>query len=182
MTLRINNEKLIMKNKARSFALLLMPYALCLLSGCGVYSFTAGSIPPNVRTISILNFHNESGGGPPNLTQVFTEKLRGYYQQNSRLIIVRDQGDWQLDGRIVSYHLTPIAPQGNETSGLNRLTIGVRANFINTKDEKASFENTFSFYADFRQELSLSQVEGQLIEEITDQLVFDIFTRTTSTW
>jgi hypothetical protein len=152
------------------------------LSGCGVYSFTGGAIPPEVNSISIENFFNESAQGPPNLSQVFTEKLRSYYQQNSRLAIVKSNGDWQMGGRIISYLVSPVAPREGETAALSRLTITVQVVFNSNVDKKADFEQPFSFYADFDQNQSLAAVENELIQTITDQIVFDIFTKTTSNW
>src|SRR5690606_23191469 len=99
-----------------------------LFSSCGIYSFQQGTIPPEIQTISIENVYNESGLGPPNLGQIFTEKLKSYYQQNSRLSVINSSGDWQLEGRIVGYQTMPIAPQGDRAA-LNRLTIRVSVKF-----------------------------------------------------
>ncbi|MFN3405509.1 MAG: LptE family protein [Cytophagaceae bacterium] len=159
---------------------------ILLLNSCTVfrYSFREGQIPPEIQTISIKNFLNEAGGGPPNLSQLFSEKLRTYYQQNTNLIIVRDQADWVLEGRIIAYNVVPVAPQQNETAGSNRLVMNVSVKFTNNVNKTpASFEANFaSPPADFPQNRSLTEVEAQLIDQITDQIVLDIFTRTTSTW
>lgn len=158
---------------------------LFLLSGalqsCGVYSFKQGSIPPEINTISIANINNESGGGPPNLGQIFTEKLKLYYQQNSRLQLVNSNGDWQVEGRVVTYQTTPIAPQGNNAA-LSRLTITLQIKFINTFDTKANFEQAFSFFENYPQNQTLTQVQDELIQVISDQIVIDVFNKTTSTW
>ena len=154
------------------------------LTSCVKYSFGGGDIG-TAQSMTINNFYNEAGGGPPNLTQVFTEKLRDYYQQNTKLDLVNAGGDWLLEGRIVGYQVLPVAPTGNETAGLNRLTIRVYAVFLNTKigpGEAAPFEQEFSFYQDFQQTQSLSEVEQALIDEILNRIVFDIFTKTTSNW
>ena len=161
--------------------------SLCvlLLGGCGVYSLKSGSIPNEVKTISIDNVYNEVGGGPANISQVFTEKLKNYYQQNSRLEIVKNNGDWQLESKIVGYAISPVAPIGgsaNNSSAFNRLTIRIQAKFVNTLDEKANFDQSFSFFYDYAKDLSLSSIEGQAIDEISERIVFDIFTKTASTW
>jgi hypothetical protein len=163
---------------------LILFICICLSTSCVKYSLSGGDTGA-AKTISIQNFFNEAGGGPPNLGQLFTEKLKDYYQRNTKMSLVASNGDWQFDGRIISYVVTPIAPRENETSGLNRLTIRVKVNFVNTKEgtnEVESFESDFSFYADFPQSQSLSQVESQLIEDILNQIVFDVFSKTTSNW
>ncbi|MBC7451695.1 MAG: hypothetical protein H7259_09425, partial [Cytophagales bacterium] len=39
---------------------------LILFCGCKVgYNFTGGSIEPNIKTISVQSFFNQSGNGPP---------------------------------------------------------------------------------------------------------------------
>ena len=51
---------------------------LAFLASCGVYSFTGANIPAGTNTISIQTFYDEVGSGPPNLSQLFTEKIRDY--------------------------------------------------------------------------------------------------------
>ncbi|MFN6944754.1 MAG: LptE family protein [Cytophagaceae bacterium] len=153
------------------------------LLGCKVkYGFREGAIPADVRTISIQNFINESGSGPPNLTQRFSEALRSFYQDNSRLIVVNSNGDWQIEGSIVGFAVAPMAPQAGDITGLNRLTVTVNVRFTNTKEELQSFQQPFSFYFDFGQNQTLTQVENEALTEILGQIVLDIFNRTTSTW
>ncbi len=166
----------------KHLSLSILTLSLLLLGGCGVYNFTGGVIPDNVKTISIPVFYNESSSGPPNMSQIFTEQLKGYYQSNSKLAIVRESGDWQLSGYISGYVVTPLAPKANETSSLSRLTITVKVDFLNTKDDLRNFSQNFSFYGDFQQSQSLSSVENKLIEEIFTQIILDIFTKTTSDW
>jgi hypothetical protein len=150
-------------------------------TSCGIYSFKQGSIPPEIKTVSIANIYNESGGGPANISQIFTEKLKNYYQQNSRLLVVNSNGDWQLEGKITSYQTSPAAPQGN-TSALSRLTINLQIKFINPSDERANFEQGFSFFENYDPAQTLTLVETDLIQLISDQIVIDIFNKTTSNW
>jgi hypothetical protein len=174
----IQNSKFKIQNCISIVALLL------LVSSCVKYSLSGGDTG-TAQTITIRNFTNDAGGGPPNLSQLFSEKLRDYYQQNSKLQVVNESGDWMLEGNITAYTITPIAPTGTETAGLSRLTIVVKATFTNNKEgpnEIKSFESDFSFYRDFPQSQSLSAVETELVNDILDRIVFDLFSRTTSNW
>lgn len=168
--------------KTHSLSITLLSFLLLLLSGCSVYNFTGGAIPPEVKTISIAVFYNESSSGPPNMSQLLTEKVKDYYQSNTKLSIIPNNGDWQLSGYISQYVVTPLAPLANETAAKSRLTIGVKVDFVNTKDEKQNFSQVFPFYQDFNQNQSLSSVESGLVDIIFNQIVFDIFTKTTSNW
>lgn len=154
------------------------------LQSCGTYSFTGTNISPDIKTLSIANFPNKTGLAPPTLSQVFSEKMRDYFQRNTSLSIVNEGGDLQFDGAIVTYQISPIAPTGgpNQQAAQTRLTIAVKVKFNNTKDKEQSFDQQFSFYADYPQNQVLSTVENGLIEEITDQLVLDIFNKSVASW
>lgn len=168
------------KNKAIITVLLFC--STLLPTACGVYSFTGAKLPPDVKTISIQPFFDNAGTAPPNMSQLFTEKVKDYYQRNTSLTLVKENGDLQLEGAVVSYLATPVAPTGNEVAAKMRLTITIQVKYINTKDEEQNFERSFSFFDDYDQTQSLSQVEQRLIETITDQIVLDMFNNTVANW
>ncbi|MES2730502.1 MAG: LptE family protein [Bacteroidota bacterium] len=166
---------------------LLLFCTLVSLNSCGIYSLNGANIQPNIKTISINNFYNEAAGGPPNMSQSLTEKLKEYYQRNSTLKISNVEGDLQLQGAIVSYTLSPIAiaaqqPGQVDQAALNRLTIRVKAKFENTKDDSQNFDTDFSFYQDFPQSQNLTDVEGRIVPVILDQIVLDIFNKSVANW
>lgn len=159
-----------------------------LLSGCGVYSFTGAALSPDIKSISIQAFYNESEGGPPNMGQLFTESMRDYFQQNTSLDLRNNDGDLQFEGAITGYRVTPIATVASgdlntgDVAGAQRLTITVKCSYVNTKDEDANFDKSFSFYADFGANDNFTAVEVQLIDEIFEQIVLDIFNASVATW
>lgn len=172
----------------RLWAILSLPLLLSL-SGCGNYTFTGASLGPDVKTISIDNFFNDANGGPPNMSQLFTEEIRDYYQANTNLALVPENGDLLLEGAITRYEFVPVAPRASgsnevaDVAGLIRLNITVSASYINTYDDEFNFENkSFTFFADFDSDRDPSSVEEELIEEIFDQIIFDIFTATVANW
>ncbi len=159
--------------------------SLFSLMGCGGYSFTGASISPDVKTISIQNFLNETGLGPTRLSQNFTEKLKEYFLQNSNLKLVKADGDLQLDGSITGYAIGPVGAQSAGTvqqGQQNRLLITVKVRFANTKDESQDYAKDFSFYDDFPVSQSISSAENQKVETITDQIVLDIFNASVANW
>ncbi len=174
----------------RNYLLLLL--IVTFTYGCGVYSFTGANISPEIKTISIQKFNDEIGNGPPNLSQLFTEKIRDYYQQNTSLSIVQNEGELQLEGSIVGYNLTPMAPRASgsqnyedtDIAALQRLTITVKVTYINIIDDSFDFDNkNFSFYADYDPEKQdFNSIESQLVEEIYDAIVLDIFNATVANW
>lgn len=150
--------------------------------GCKVYSFTGASISPDIKTISIATFPNEASLIQPSLSQVFTEKMKDKFVSQTNLTQVKYDGDLQFEGAITDYFSIPTAIQGNEQAALNRLTINVRVKFTNTKDEKQSFESTFSRFADYDSRKNLTSIEQDLINDICNQLVDDIFNKAVINW
>lgn len=159
-------------------------------NSCGIYSFTGANISPDIKTIYVGTFFNDAGNGPPNMTQILTEQLKDYYQQNTSLAVVNDSdADLIVEGSIVSYVTRPEAPSSSQNqnvqdvSEFNRLTITVNVSYINTKDDTFNFENKkFSFFELYPSVQPLSSVENQLVTTIFEAIVYDIFNATVANW
>jgi hypothetical protein len=124
----------------------------------------------------------ETAGGPSNLILSINEKLKEYFQRNSTLKITSQNPDLQIEGTIVGYDLTPQAPTSDDKAGLNRLTLRVQFQLTNRLDETKNFDQEFSFYQDFPQNQTLSQVEKTLIPKLTDQIILDLFNKIAGDW
>lgn len=164
---------------------------LMALQACSVkYSFTGTNINYElVKTFSVENFFNDSGGGPANMEQRFTEALKEYYQRNTQLELIRNNGDLQFSGAIDRYTLTPQAavssgdPNLPDRAGQMRLTISVAVDYINMSNEEESKKQNFSFFKDYDpRTVTLLDVENQLVEEIFEVIIQDIFTATVANW
>ena len=164
------------------FRKLLAIVLAAFLSACGFYSFTGASISPDVKTVVVQYFPNRAATIQPTLSQVFTERLKDYFLEQTNLSLEADAGDLNFSGEIVKYEVKPIAIQANEQAAQNRLSIAVKVKFENTKDESKNFEQKFSRYADYDSSQSLADVEEDLIEQITDELAEDIFNKAVVNW
>lgn len=158
---------------------------------CSVsYSFTGTNINYDIiKSFSVENFFNDSGGGPANMEQLFTESLKDFYQRNTQLELVRNNGDLQFSGAISRYAITPQAtvtttdPNLPDRAGQMRLTITVEVDYVNTVNEEESLKRSFSFFKDYDpRNTSILQVESVLIEEIFESIIQDIFTATVANW
>uniref|UniRef100_UPI0040475694 LPS assembly lipoprotein LptE n=1 Tax=Algoriphagus sp. TaxID=1872435 RepID=UPI0040475694 len=174
-------------NRIRLLVLLLP----LLFSGCSVkYSFTGTNINYElVKTFSVENFFNDSGGGPANMEQRFTETLKEYYQRNTQLELVRNNGDLQFSGSIVRYSLSPqtVVSSGDpnlpDRAGQMRLTISVEVDYLNLSNEEENKKQTFTFFQDYDpRTVTLLDVENQLVEDIFETIIQDIFTATVANW
>ncbi len=185
MTLKIDARKH-MRVKISS----LFVFVALIVSSCGTsvkYSFTGQTT--NARTISIAEFFNNADLGPANMGQTFTNQLKNYFIQNSNIAVVNGDADLLLEGEIVDLRLTPVAPVNSATNdGIasatsTRITITVKASYVNNLDEAMSFENkTFSFYRDFPNESNLTDVEEQYTRDIFERIINDIFNASVANW
>ena len=150
------------------------------LSSC--YSFKGASLDPKLQTIQVSNIRMETAGGPANLTLEINEKLKEYFQRNTSLKINNKNPDLTIEGSIVGYELTPQAPTGDDKAGLNRITLRIQFRLTNRLDEDKNFEQEFSFYQDFPQSQTLTQVEKTLIPKLVDQIILDLFNKIAGDW
>ncbi|GHA58614.1 LptE family protein [Pontibacter akesuensis] len=175
-----------LKNNFRRLLGHTLPLLLLLVcSSCGIYSFTGTTISPDIKTISIQTIENSTGEGPSNLTQVVTNNMIDYYRRNTNLAVVQDEGDLQLEGRIVSFTYSPAAIQREgqqDLASLNRLTLGVQVRFVNVKQPEKDFDQTFTISQDFPQNVEITQLSTAQIEQLSEQLVVDIFNKTVADW
>jgi hypothetical protein len=180
-----------MRSANRWLTALGLGFFLILTSGCKVeYSFTGTTIDYNVtQSFSVDNFFNDSGGGPANMGQLFTEELKDFFQRNTQLELIRNNGDLQFSGAITRYVITPQAtvssqnPNTPDRAGQMRLTIAVQVDYVNLANEEENLNRTFSFYQDYDPRVtSLLQVETELIETIFDNIIQEIFNNTVANW
>ena len=174
------NNKL--KKPATTFTIFL---ALCLLlsnSGCKVYSFTGANIPLDIHTFSVELFQNRSNNGPASLPQTITDKIKQKFQNEANLKQVATDGDLEIKGSITGFTYTSEAPVAGATSALNKLTITIQVDYVNTKDEKDKWTETFSRNAQDSAGLNVITVEDQLVNDISNQLMDDIFQKALVKW
>lgn len=153
-----------------------------IFSGCHVYSFTGASIPDDIKNFSVELFDNRANNGPSSLSQTFTDRLKLKFQTEANLRMVQRDGDLQFKGTITGYVITSEAPIAGATSGLNKLTISVQVDYVNTKNEKDKWTENFTRYAQFASSENFTSIEDRLITEINNQLVDDIFQKALVKW
>ncbi len=175
-----------MSIKRFSSVLLLLLSTVFLFSGCKIkYSLSGASIPPEAKTVSIAYFPNNAPMVAPILSSTLTDALQDRFSRQTRLTLVREGGDLSFEGEITNYTSTPasITSSGEDAvAAMNRLTITVRVRFVNALDPKLNYDRTFSAFSDYPSSSLLQSVESQLIPEIVDMLVEDIFNAAVSNW
>ena len=153
-----------------------------ILAACGIYKFNDTSIAPDVHSISVYNIENRAMKVNPTLSNTLTVALQDQYRKLTNLEMLEEGGDHEVSGYITSYDVTPTAVTSQEIAAQNRLTVTVKIKFRNNKHEEEDFEKSFAAYQDYDSNLSLDAVEAQLVDEIVEILVEDIFNATVANW
>lgn len=164
--------------------MLFLAALLCLgLASCKMrVSLSGASIPEEAKTVSVGFFTNNTTLGAPSLSQRFTEKLRDVVSQQTRLALMKQNGDLQFEGYISDYNVAPVAIQSNDQAAMNRMTITVNVKYTNKFEPAKSFEQTFTQYADALSSQNISSVEPVLVQEIYRKIGEDVFNRAFNNW
>lgn len=158
--------------------------AMALLVSCSIsYKFNGASIDyTKVKTISIKDFPNQAALVYPVLSQMFTDKLKDIYIRQTRLEMVKDNGDLDIEGEIIGYELAAMAVKEDAYASRTKLTITVRVRYTNQSKPEEDFEQSFSAYREFDANQMLQQVQEELCTEITEELVDQIYNATVANW
>lgn len=159
--------------------------AVVLIStACSIsYKFNGASIDYNLtKTIQISHFVNQAPLVYPPLENLFNESLKDMFTRNTRLQFVNQNGDMEIEGEIVGYELTPLAVQEDQFASETRLTMNVRMRFVNNKIDGQNKEETISANRTFSSNVNLTDVQDELIKELTTEIVDQIFNSTMANW
>ncbi len=154
------------------------------LGGC-IPSFTLNGAPIDYNTyhtIHVSNFPIRAALVYPPLEQTFENELLNYITRNTRLQTTDGPSDLSIEGEITQYYLTPQAVTEDAYASKTRLTIGVRVKYTDNKAENKDVDQTFTAYRDFDSSQMLNDVQDQLCQEISEELVQLIFNATLGNW
>lgn len=154
------------------------------VSSCRIsYSFRSASIDYDLtKTLMIAHFVNQAPLVYPPLEQRFNEAMKDMFTRNTRLQLVNQNGDMEIEGEIVGYELTPLAVQQDNFSSETRLTMTVRMRFRNNKTDAPEIEERISANLTFDSNLLFDSVQEQRIDELIDEIVDQIFNATMANW
>jgi hypothetical protein len=155
-----------------------------LMESCSIsYGFDGASIDYNTtKTLYLANFPNQAQLIYPPLEQRFNEDLKDVFIRNTRLQLVNQNADLEIEGEIIGYELTPMAVQEDAFASETRLTMTVRMRYRNNKVEGQDKEETISAYRNFPSDRLLTDVQDQLIKELSEEIIDQIFNATMSNW
>lgn len=157
---------------------------LFMVSSCRIsYSFRTASIDYELtKTLFIGHFVNQAPLVYPPLEQKFNEAMKDMFTRNTRLQLVQQNGDMEIEGEIVGYQLTPLAVQEDAFASETKLTMSVRMRFRNNKTNEPEKQETISANRTFSSNTVFDNVQDQLIEELIEEIVDQIFNSTMANW
>lgn len=166
------------------FKKLAFVFVTAMVISCTVsYKFNGASINyDKVKTISISNFPIQAAYVYPPLGVEFNQKLLDIYAQQTRLRQVDTGGDMDISGEIIEYSQRNKAVQADGLASMVTLTVRVNIRFVNNTNHAEDFEQQFSASADYESTRQLVDVQDELIAEIVDDLVNQIFNATVARW
>ncbi|MCM1348002.1 MAG: LPS assembly lipoprotein LptE [Firmicutes bacterium] len=172
------------KHSITALQLLLAALLTAAATGC-IPSFTLNGAPIDYnvyKTVRVSNFPIRAALVYPPLEQTFENELLNYITRNTRLQTVDGNSDLSIEGEITQYYLTPQAVTEDAYASRTRLTIGVRVKYTDNKAENKDIDQTFTAYRDFDSSQMLNDVQDQLCQEISEELVQLIFNATLGNW
>ncbi len=154
------------------------------MSACRIsYKFNGSALDYSIyKTVHVSEFPIRAALVYPPLQQTFENELLDYITRNTRLQVVDGASDLQIEGEITGYSLSPQAVTENAYASQTRLTITVRLKYTDNKQDNKDVDQTFSAYRDFDSSLMLNDVQDDLCQQISKELVELIFNATLGDW
>ncbi len=146
------------------------------------YSLSGADIPAEAKNFSVKTFQILTPQATTNYDLQLTESLKDLLLAQTRLDLIEKSGDLQYEGFINQFEIGNAAVSGDEITTVNRLTIGIKVKYTNLYDRDKNFERSFSRFADYNSNSNFNDVESQLITQINEQLVQDIFDASIGAW
>lgn len=167
------------------YKILTIALTTLLLAGCTIsYKFNGTIIDYNkVKSISVQDFPNRAPMVYAPLATKFNEGVRDIYTRQTRLNMVRQNGDLELEGEITGYDLSPQAISSENTmASETRLTIRINVRYTNNTDHEEDFERSYTAYRNFDSNRLLTEVQDQLIDEMVQEICENIYNDTVANW
>ena len=162
----------------------LLVFTLVVGISCTVsYKFNGGNINyDKVKTISIADFPIKSDYVYTPLGTKFNEDLKDIFLRQTRLKLVNNNADLEIDGEITGYNQYNQAVSADGYSSETKLTITVNVRFVNNTNHEQDFEQQFSAFRVYDSRELLTAVQDGLIAEMTKEITDQIFNATVANW
>jgi transcriptional regulator with PAS, ATPase and Fis domain len=162
----------------------LMIFVSLLLMSCSIsYKFNGASIDYNkTKTIQIADFPIRATYVWAPMGSIFNNELKEQFNNHTKLIQVKRNGDLKIEGEITRYEQRNKAVSSEGYSAQTELSLTVNVRFTNNANHNEDFERQFSATATYDTTLSLNAVQEELVTQMTKNIIDQIFNATVSNW
>lgn len=162
------------------YIFLLMTLASCTIS----YKFNGASINyDRVKTISIADFPIKSTYVYAPLGTVFNDEIKRTYVRQTRLSMVNNNGDLDIEGEITDYRaVNTNSVKADSYSSQTELKLTINVRYTNNTNHAEDFEQKFSASRTYDSSQLLTDVQDELINEIVKEICEQIFNATVANW
>lgn len=165
-------------------AMLMLALAGVLAGGCTFqgYTFTSSKLNYDlVKTIQIDNIANRAPYGWAPMGAMFNTKLQDRFANQTRLKLVKRNGDLQIAGEITGYDQfnKAISADGYSSQVQLKVTVNIR---FNSAKLNQNWERQFSATTQYNSSQQLSAVQETLVDEMLTDITDQIFNATVADW
>ena len=170
-----------------SIVKLLIFIPIILLTACWPtsVSFRDGSVPPEWKRFMVQTLESKAPNAPISYAPDLSEDIKDAIQNRVGLELVSSASDdpqVNVTGVVQSYDVTPLSLQDNTAEVKNRLTIRANFEIFISEPEEEVMKVSVSRFADFDAATDVGSIQGQLLDEINDQIVQDVLNKLLSNW
>ncbi len=172
-----------MRHRILKYAMIALASAV-MMSGCTVsYKLNGASIDYNtIKTITVETFTNRAAYQWAPMAPMFNTSLSDIYNRQTKLRQVKRDGDLVLSGEITSYDQTNKSVAADGYSSMVQLRMAVKVKFTNNKKHGDDFERSFSASREYDSSQQLTSVQEELVQQMIDDIVDQIFNATVAKW
>ena len=136
-----------------------------------------------VKTISIADFQNRAEYVYAPLAIQFNQDLKDLFMRQTRLTLVNNNTDLEIDGEITGYNQYNESVDASGYSSKVKVTLTVKVTFVNNTDHKDDFtDQQFSAFQTYDSNLLLTDVQDELITKMVKDITEQIFNSTVANW
>jgi len=152
---------------------------IIILQSC--YSFTGGSVPEHLKTLTIATVNDQSGFGNPEYKLILTESLINNFKRDNSFELVESGGDARLNVTISSISEQTVAVNPGELETERKIVVMCTVEYYDYINKKTIWKKNFSNYGLFDVKNALTS-RNEAIEVALKQIADDILLAVVSGW
>ena len=169
--------------KRRNIYLSLLVCCIVLI-GCKVsISLNGSSIDyTKTKSIAVEKFPIRCAYVWAPMESMFYNSLSDAYANKTKLQVLQRNGDLHLSGEITEYSQLNKSISSDGFSAQTQLKMTVNVRFTNNTHHPEDFEKTFSATAEYDSSQQLNAVQEELVQQMINDIVDQIFNATVANW